>query len=111
MKSFLALSLLGLSILSSAAHAEYSVVNCRGTLETTRAFSLIIVDKNVRQLRIRVNSHRQRALNPMLSADQSVEGFTVYTFTGVAAPLEVENQILEGSSGIARWSDVDFSCN
>lgn len=111
MKSFLALSLLGLSILSSAAHAEYSVVNCRGTLETNRAFSLIIMDKGVRQLRIRVNSHRERAFNPIHSVDQNVDGFTVYTFTGLAAVLEVENQILEGSSGVARWGELEFSCN
>ena len=108
MKSFLILALLGLPALTTTARADYNFVNCQSIQGTGHKFSLIMTNGDVLQMRFRVNSHRTRAIHPTRSLDQNVEGFTVYTIPGQT--LEVENQILQGGNGTARFAGDEFSC-
>lgn len=108
MKSFFILALLSSATFTSAARAEYSLINCQSNQGTNHNFSLIITNGDVLQMRFRMNSHRTRAIHPTRSLDQSAEGFVVYTISGQS--LEVENQILQGGSGTARFAGDEFSC-
>lgn len=111
MKTFMLAFLVSSTFLSmSAMAADYSIVNCSSVSGNARALRLIIVNQEIQQVRIRVNSHRERALTPARVQDQNVEGFTLYSFAGSPALMEVENQILSGDAGTLKLANEELSC-
>lgn len=108
MKMSSILTIIGLTIASGSAQA-FEVLNCTSSA-TNHAFNMYIQNQNVIQIRIRVNSHREKALTPHLGPNQSVEGYAVYFIQDMPGDFEVENSILAGSRGTARLAGEEFSC-
>ncbi len=89
--------------------ADFKFVNC-SSATTGHALRLILVDQEIQQVRIRINSHRERALMPTKAADQNIEGVTVYSFANTTAVMEVDNTILSGNGGTLKMANDELSC-
>lgn len=106
----LILSLMSFTFLTVSAHAEYSMVNCDSIRGTNRSLTLVVVNQDVKQVRVQTNGSRQRALIPNKILNQNIDGVTLYTVVGLSGFMEVENKVLEGNGGIVKLADDEFSC-
>lgn len=101
---------IGTCLLSTAALANYNVVNCDSTQGTDHSLTLIVVNNDVKQVRVLSPGHRTRALVPTRVINQNIEGSTLYTLIGIPGFMEVENKVLEGNRGFVKLSNDEFSC-
>lgn len=112
MKLSLVLSLLGLFIFTSVAHADQKLVTCTRVQNSTgfRYFILEITDKNVTHFKARLFNNRMRTLAATKLPNQNVPDYTSYSVQGITSTMEVANQVLEDQGGLARMGEYDFSC-
>ena len=106
MKKIIALIALTASTLSFAA---YETVSCDSIRGTNNTLMLIVVNKDVKQLRV-TSGLRTRALVPRRLINQNIEGKTLYSVSSVLGLMEVDNKLLEGNGGLVRLANDEFSC-
>ncbi len=104
------LALLTLTVFTSVAHADYNVINCDSIRGTDHVMTLIVVNQDLKQVRVETTGNRPRPYIPTKVANQNVEGITLYALGEVAGLMEVDNQVLEGNGGQVRLLNDVFSC-
>lgn len=104
------LALVSLIAFSSLAHAEFNLITCDSVRGTNTALTLVVLNQDVKQVRVQSNGSRVRALVPNKIINQNIEGVTLYTIVGLTGFMEVENQVLNGNGGYIRLSNDEFSC-
>lgn len=107
----LSLALFTLATISLSAHAEYNVVNCDSIRGTSHMLTLVVVDQNLKQVRIQSsNARRSTALMPVKIINQNIKGITLYTVAGLPGLMKVDNQVLTGNGGLVDLANDEFSC-
>lgn len=109
MKKFLVLaaSLIAFSI---QAQAEYTTVSCQSRSNPDRDLTLIIVNQDIKQVRVQSGGSLPRVFMANKLTNQSVEGLILYTVQSVPGLMEVESKILVGEGGSVRLNSDSFYC-
>lgn len=101
--------LLSSLLMTSFAFANTERVNCDSIRGTNRSLLLIIVDSDLKQVRV-LTAARHFVLVPQKINTQNNPDFTFYTVLGQPSILQVENKVLENNGGLVKFSGDEFSC-
>lgn len=95
---------------SLQARAEYLTMSCLSQTSPNRELTLLIVDQDIKQVRISINGSLPRAFLTNKIINQNTPGLTLYSIQAIGKPMKVENKVLEGLSGLVRISNDRFFC-
>lgn len=104
-------SLILFSIISTSAFAGMEIVNCDSIRGTNQAISLIVVNQDIKQVRIlNPASNRPHALLASKLNVQNIPNITLYRLMGLPTLMKVDNKVLEGNGGLVSFGSDEFSC-
>jgi hypothetical protein len=95
---------------ANSAFANYQLVNCDSIVGTENSMQLIVVNNDVKQIRV-TSGMRTKAFIPNKLQIQNIENKTIYTVVGIPGLFQVENTVLNDGGGIVQFANDEFSCN
>ncbi len=116
-KLLLTLFVLTLSLSTSTVMADTAIVTCNkvqnapSNSHILNTLYLAMKGQDVATVRVRLYNSRMRSLVATKLPAQDAPNFTSYAVQGFSAPMEVDNQILEGKTGLVHIGELDFSCS
>ncbi len=95
---------------ANSAFANYQLVNCDSIRGTENRMQLIVVNNEVKQIRV-TSGMRSKAFIPNKLQIQNVENKTIYSVVGMPGLFQVDNGVLNDQGGLVQFANDEFSCN